>query len=464
MSGISHHWDVWKEAIRADREQNKVKVKSHESDFLPAALEVAERPVSPTGRIVTWVLLVGLVITILWTVFGRVDVVASAPGSVILTGNVKIVQSPGAGVVRAIHVRNGDKVKKGQPLLDLDPTIVGADLAAAQKALANAELEIARNRALADALSGRGLRFVAPAGTPPEVADTQRRLIAAQIAEIEATTASLADARSSALADAQAAQATARRLADTVPMLDRQIESMNRLDQRGYAPGQRLIELERQRRAEAGDREVALAQVDRGNAEARKLDQQVLQTREQARRVALAALAEAEAEAIQRREEVTKATQLSRFQRLLAPVAGTVQQLEVNTIGGVVEAAKPLMTVVPSEGALEVQAKMLNKDVGLVREGQPVAVKLEAFPFTRYGTVPGRVRSISRDAIQDKDLGLVYIVTVVFDRDYVTVSGRQQRLAPGLVATVDVKTGSRNIISYLISPLQTAISQAGREH
>lgn len=463
MSGLSHHWDVWKEAIRADRTQSKSSVKSHESDFLPAALEVAERPVSPTGRIVTWVLLVGLVIMILWTVFGRVDVVASAPGSVILTGNVKIVQSPGAGVVRAIHVRNGDRVEKGQPLLDLDPTIVGADLAAAQKALANAELEIARNRAIADALSGRGLRFVAPAGTPPEIADTQRRLIAAQIAEIEATTASLADARSSAFADAQAAQATARRLADTVPMLDRQIESMNRLDQRGYAPGQRLIELERQRRAEAGDREVALAQVDRGNAEARKFDQQVLQTREQARRLALVDLAEAEAEAIQRREEVTKATQLSRFQRLLAPVAGTVQQLEVSTIGGVVEAAKPLMTVVPSEGALEVQSKMLNKDVGLVREGQPVAVKLEAFPFTRYGTVPGRVRSISRDAVQDKDLGLVYVVTVALDRDYVMVGGRRQRLAPGLAATADVKTGSRSIISYLLSPLQTTVSQAGKE-
>jgi len=463
MSGLSHHWDVWKEAIRADRTRSKSSVKSHESDFLPAALEVAERPVSPTGRIVTWVLLVGLVITILWTVFGRVDVVASAPGSVILTGNVKIVQSPGAGVVRAIHVRNGDRVKKGQPLLDLDPTIVGADLAAAQKALANAELQIARNRAIADALSGRGLRFVAPAGTPPEIADTQRRLIAAQIAEIEATTASLADARSSALADAQAAQATARRLADTGPMLDRQIESMNRLDQRGYAPGQRLIELERQRRAEAGDREVALAQVDRGNAEARKFDQQVLQTREQARRLALVDLAEAEAEAIQRREEVTKAMQLSKFQRLLAPVAGTVQQLEVSTIGGVVEAAKPLMTVVPSEGALEVQAKMLNKDVGLVREGQPVAVKLEAFPFTRYGTVPGRVRSISGDAVQDKDLGLVYVVTVALDRDYVVVGGRQLRLAPGLAATVDVKTGTRRIISYLLSPLQTTISQAARE-
>ena len=106
---------------------------------------------------------------------------------------------------------------------------------------------------------------------------------------------------------------------------------------------------------------------------------------------------------------------------------------------------------------------MLNKDVGFVREGQEAAVKLEAFPFTRFGTVPGKVRTISRDAVQDKDLGLVYVVTVALDRDYVEVAGRQQRLAPGLVATVDVKTGSRRIISYLISPLQTTVAQAGHE-
>ena len=463
MSGIRHHWHVIKEALRADRERRKGFVPTQESDFLPAALEVAERPVSPTGRVVAWVLMIGLLITIAWTVFGRVDVVASAPGSIIPTGFVKTVQSPGAGVVRAIYVKNGDSVKQGEPLLDLDPTIAGADLAAAQKVLAAAELDIARNRAIADALSGKDLRFVAPSGTPPEIAETQRRLIAAQIAEIEASAASLANARSSALADASAAQASARRLGDTVPLLDRQIERMNRLDERGYAPGQRLIELQRQRRAEAGDREVAMAQIERGQAEARKLDRQIAQTREQALRVALADLAKAEAEAIQAKEQVTKATQLNSFQRLLAPVDGTVQQMEVHTIGGVVEAAKPLMVVVPTSGALEVQAKMLNKDVGFIRPDHEVAVKLEAFPFTRYGTVPGKVRAISRDAVQDKDLGLVYIVTVALDRDYVMVDGRRVQLAPGLAATVDVKTGTRRIISYLTSPLQTSVSQAGRE-
>jgi hemolysin D len=463
MSGWRHHWEVLKEALRADRERQRTFIKTRESDFLPAALEVAERPVSPTARISAWVLLVGLLLAILWTVFGRVDVVASAPGSLIPTGSIKLVQSPGAGVVRAIYVRNGDFVRKGQPLLDLDPTLAGADLAAAQKALAAAELDMARNRAIADALSGKGLHFVAPAGTRADVAETQHRLIAAQLAEIEATTAGLANARTSSLADASASRATAARLADTVPILDRQIARMNRLDAKGYAPGQRLLELERQRRTEAGEREVALTQIGRGQAEARKLDQQIRETREQARRTALADLAKAEADAILRREDVTKATQMNRFQRLVAPVDGTVQQLDVHTVGGVVEAAKPLMTVVPAHGTLEVEARILNRDVGFVRVGQEAAVKLEAFPFTRYGAVPGRVRSISRDAVQDKELGLVYVATIALDRGYIDADGRRYGLAPGLAATVDVKTGTRRIVSYLLSPLQTSIAQAGRE-
>lgn len=463
MSGWRHHWDVLKEALRADRERRKGFIPTEEADFLPAALEVAERPVSPTGRVVAWVSMIGLAIAIAWTVFGRVDVVASAPGTLIPTGNVKLVQSPGTGVVRAIYVRNGDFVRKGQPLLDLDPTIVGADLAAAEKALAAAELDMARSSAIADALAGRGLKFVAPAGTAPEIADTQRRLIAAQLAEIEATSASLAAARSTALSDASAARATVARLADTVPILDRQIDRMNRLDAKGYAPGQRLLEMERQRRQEVGERDVAVTQIARGQSEARKLDQQIRETRETALRTALTDLAKAEGEAILRREEVTKARQMNRFQRLVAPVDGTVQQMEVHTVGGVVEAAKPLMTVVPSRGGLEVQAKVLNKDIGFIRAGQEASVKLEAFSFTRYGAVPGRVRSISRDAVQDKDLGLVYIATIALDRSFVDADGRRYALAPGLAATVDVKTGSRRIVSYLISPLQTSISQAGRE-
>lgn len=463
MSGWSHHWQVTKAALRRERERHAMPMRLSETDFLPAALEVAERPVSPTARIVTWVLLVGLVITLAWTIFGRVDVVATAPGTIIPTGNIKLVQSPGAGVVRAIHVRNGDTVRKGEALIDLDPTLAGADLAQAEKALVAAQLEVARNRAIADALSGKRLRFGPPSGASQEVAETQRRLIAAQIAEVNATTASLVNARATALSDVAAARATAARLSDTLPLLDRQIAALRRLDARGYAPGMRLLELERQRRAEAGERDVAMTQIERGLSEARRLEQQARETREQALKAALADLSKAEAEAILRTEEVTKAKQTNRFQRLAAPVDGTVQQLEVHTIGGVVEAAKPLMAIVPAKGGVEVQVKILNKDVGFVRVGQPTAVKLEAFPFTRYGAVPGRVRWISKDAVQDKDLGFVYVASIILDRAMIDADGRRNALSPGLAVTADIRTGTRRIISYLLSPLQTTVAQAGRE-
>jgi hemolysin D len=160
---------------------------------------------------------------------------------------------------------------------------------------------------------------------------------------------------------------------------------------------------------------------------------------------------------------VTKASRKNRFERLTASVDGTIQQLEVHTIGGVVEAAKPLMTLVPSNGGLEVEARILNKDVGFVHLGQQAAVKLEAFPFTRYGTIPGRVRSISRDAVQDKELGLVYVATIALERSSIEADGVKMALSPGLAATVDIRTGTRRIISYLLSPLQTSIAQAARE-
>jgi len=463
MSMLAHSWRVFRAALREDRARRKDLIASSEADFLPAALEVIETPVSPTGRVTTWVLLIGLLVTIAWLVFGRVDVVATAPGTIIPTGNVKLVQSPGSGVVRAIYVKDGDTVRAGQPLLELDPTLSTADLAQAEKALAAAELDVARTRAIADALSGRGLRFQAPAGTPPDVAETQARLVRAQLAEVEATIASLGAARSSSLSDARMAEAQIARLSDTIPLLDRQLENMYRLDAKGYAPGSRLLELERQRRGEAGDRAVAVAQKARGYSEARKLADQISQTREEARRSVLAELAKAEAEAILRREEVTKATRRRSFQRLVAPVNGVVQELTVHTVGGVVEPARTLMTVVPSQDSIEVEVRILNKDVGFVHVGQPAAVKLDAFPFTRYGAVPGRITRISRDAVPDRKLGSVYMGSVLLDRRTITVDDREVPLSPGLSATVDIRTGSRRIINYLISPLQTSVAQAARE-
>ena len=463
MRSLVDTWQVIRAAIKADNERRKAHLGSEEASYLPAALEVIEQPVSPTARITAWTLLALIVVTLAWLIIGRVDVVASAPGKIMPAGSVKTVQASAMGMVRAIHVQDGDHVRKGQLLIELDTTMANAELQQSSKGLLNSQLEIARNRAIADALSGRGMHFNPPAGVDPALAETQRRLVAAQVGELEATTAGLEAARHSALSEAAAAAATRARLDDTIPILDHELEAMNRLDAKGYAPGLRLLEMQRQRRNEQGERSVAMAQEQRGQFDASKLGDQINQTREQARRQALTDLAKAENEVLLRHEDVTKAQRRSTLQNLYATEDGTVQQLALHTIGGVVEAARTLMVIVPTAHEIEVEARVLNKDAGFVHEGQTVAVKIEAFPFTRYGTVPGHVVSISRDAVSDQKLGAVYVARIRLDHTSIVVDGQPIVLSSGLGVISDIRTGSRRIISWLLSPVQTSVSQAARE-
>jgi hemolysin D len=136
--------------------------------------------------------------------------------------------------------------------------------------------------------------------------------------------------------------------------------------------------------------------------------------------------------------------------------------LAVHTIGGVVKPVKPLMILVP-DGALTMEAKVMIKGAGFVRRGQPVQVKLEAFAFTRYGSVPGRILSISRDAAQDKDLGPYYVARIAFTSASIVTENGPAPLSPGLAATADIGIGSRRIISFLIGPMKEVAHDAGRE-
>jgi hemolysin D len=462
MNAISHHWQVAREALAQEKQRAKGRKRSFDTRFLPAALEVIERPVSPTSRITAWILLVGMVATLVWLILGKVDIVASAPGRIIPTDEVKLVQAANTGIVRKIYVHEGDKVRKGQPLVDLDPTMSTADQAQAEKALLSAQLDVARDQAIADALSGRGMHFNPPAGTSSSVVDTQRRLIAAQVAESNAAIAGMAAARASSLSDAQVAAEQIQTFNKTVPVLDRELDAMHGLEAKGYAPGLKLLEMERQRHSESGQRDVAVAQRAKGLSDALKFGQELTQGREQARQTTLADLSKAQSEATLREEELKKAQQKSHLQRLVAPADGIVQQLAVHTIGGVVEAVRPLMIVVPY-GTLTVEAKVLNRDAGFVHQGQDVAVKIEAFPFTRYGTVPGRIKSVSTDAIDDKKLGSVYTTRVTLLSSTIDRGDRVVPLGPGMVVTADIRTGRRSIMSYLISPIDKARLEAGHE-
>lgn len=177
-----------------------------------------------------------------------------------------------------------------------------------------------------------------------------------------------------------------------------------------------------------------------------------------------AALAEAEIRAHSLSKELAKARTRARHERLTAPIDGVVQQLVVHTVGGVVTPAQVLMTIAPSEAHLEVEAWVENKDMGFVAEGQEVEVKVESFPFTRYGTLPGRVVSLSRDAVPLENLGFFYAARVALDRTTISIdNGREVPITPGMNVAVEIKTGKRRLIEYFLSPLARAFDSSVRE-
>jgi hemolysin D len=171
------------------------------------------------------------------------------------------------------------------------------------------------------------------------------------------------------------------------------------------------------------------------------------------RKEALDAQAEGRRLAAASTQDARRASEHGKLLRLLSPVDGTVQQLAVHTVGGVVPAAQPLMQIVPREDQVEVEAFMDNKDVGFVREGQDAAVKIDAFDYTRYGTVPATVTHVSRDAIQDEKKGLIYSVRVALRKASIDIDGKPMALSAGMSANVEIRTGERRIIAYVLSPL-----------
>lgn len=181
------------------------------------------------------------------------------------------------------------------------------------------------------------------------------------------------------------------------------------------------------------------------------------------RRVTLSNLQAAAREAEATRNEYVKALARDRHRRLYAPVAGVVQELAVHTVGGVVTPAQPLMRIVPRGDRMEAEAWLPNRDVGFVRAGDTAEVKVETFPFTRYGTLPAEIVAISSDAVPKEQLGLVYAVRARLTRSSMQVDGRVVNVTPGMAVSVEIKTGKRRLIEYFLSPLLRGLRESLHE-
>jgi hemolysin D len=455
--------------------------------FLPAALEILETPASPVGRAIGATIILFFAIAIAWAVLGHVDIIATAPGKVVPTGRTKTIQPLETGIVSAIHVRDGDHVTAAQALVELDRTVTQAERRHIAQDLVASQLDVARLTALRDSFeSDKAPRDLAapPGAAASDIART-RASMTAQASEQLAKLASINQQIEQKNAEAQSVTANIAKIDATLPLVEEQASVRRKAMEIQY--GNRIAWLDAQTKLveQQQERNVQQRKTAEIAAARQALEQQLGQTRAAYEHQVLNDLSDAEKKAGEFSQDLIKAEQKMEEQVLRSPIEGTVQQLAVHTVGGVVTPAQQLMVIVPAESRLEVEAMISNRDIGFVSAGQNAEVKIDTFNFTRYGLLHGEVMSVSRDAIvRDKPnqkaggaktdgalsdssepdgQDLSYSTRVRLDETRMQIDGRMVDLAPGMAVTVEIKTGTRRIIEYLMSPLLRYRQESLRE-
>jgi len=466
--------------IRPDDERRR----SAELAFLPAALEIVETPPSPLGRATAFSIIAVFGVAFAWACFGTVDIVAIAPGRLIPSGRTKTIQPFETGVVRSIKVRDGQAVKSGDVLIELDTTISAAELAHLKSDLLAAQLDVARTKAALTAKDDPLSAFKPPADATATQIEMHRRFLVSQIAEQNANLAAIDQQVKQKEAERATFAASVEKLKATLAPLQQRMEIRQQLFQKEL--GSKLTYLT-EYQDYVGQQQEILVQQSKFN-EADAAVSVLMETRAKAiaehERGLFEGLAKAEEKAAGLTQDVIKAEQRTSLQKLTAPIDGIVQQLAIHTIGGVVTPAQMLMLIVPTESRLEIEAMVPNRDIGFVEPGQDAAIKIDTFNFTRYGLLHGKVLSISQDAIthnKPQDRGneaiagaettsseprgqeLVYAARISIDHSQMEIENKRDNLTAGMAVTVEIKNGSRSIISYLLSPLLRYKQESMRE-
>ncbi len=264
-------------------------------------------------------------------------------------------------------------------------------------------------------------------------------------------------------AQLRSVRASITKLEETLPIVSRRAESLHQLYLQRMGSEHDWLVREQERIETEQNLKMERQRLGEVTAAIRSKQDAIRQALAEFRQELLRQESESAAQSVQLAQDMVKARQRSTLQRVTAPVSGVVQQLSVHTVGGVIEGAQPIMVIVPDSYTLEVEARVLNKDIGFVREGQLAEVKLDAFPFTEYGALSGNVKHVSNDAVNDENLGLVYLTRVALERDCIRIGDKDIRLTPGMGATAEIKLRTRRIVSYFLSPLLKYTSESLRE-
>jgi hemolysin D len=429
------------------------KKKDIKNEFLPSALEIIETPGSPLGNLVIYLIFSIIVIVIVWSVVGVVDEVALARGKVIPDGNIKVIQSLEGGVITEILVNEGQSVKKGQLLIRLDGAINNAELEKIESSLEIAKLERDLLCAIRDGddskinsiLKGSSSKFFSK-----EELGRQRSYKELKERDFLGKQRIYDSEIKKSVEEYKMVVEELTQYNTKVDILQDELVKNKKLLEKGVISEKEYLDIENQLSLANDSKEIQLSKIsfyeqyiglNENKKELGSLDYDLEILKEIVEKDKYIQGLEKEKIKIQKRIEL---------QNIVSPVDGTVQGVGSNTIGGVVNPGKAIITIVPANTPLYIEAKALNKDIGFLKEGQEAEIKLDTFPYAKYGTIKGTIEYISPDAVEDEKSGYIYKVLVKPETEYIIVDKKNVKIAPGMTVLAEMKTGKRKIIEIFL--------------
>ncbi|GDY24223.1 HlyD family type I secretion periplasmic adaptor subunit [Agarivorans sp. Toyoura001] len=430
-------------------------------EFLPAHIDVIDKPPSPKARVTAGLITAFLAVVLVWSFIGELDIHAGAHGKIMVSSHSKVVQPLEQGEVVRIHVKDGQYVSKGDILIELNTVDVKAEISRLTQQLNQLTFDSFRLRSL---LSEAPIdHFHSRVTNKSRLADMMLLQLRSELDENSAVLEQLAAEKEVNLAQQKANQNDLDSLLSLKSNVDMRLDARRTLAKSKAIARVELLEQEKEYLDVVRTINSLHAQDLVLKAQHSSINEQIDSLLAKNKNTYYQELNQVEVEQGQVKQELVKAHERLRRKTLRSPVNGIVQQLVIHTVGGVVEPAQALMVIVPAQAKLEAEVSVLNKDVGFVLPGQSVAIKVDSFPFTKYGTISGEVLYISKDAVQDEQLGLVFPARVSLSREDIVVDNSTINLSAGMSIMAEIKTGKRRVIEYLLSPLQQYQSEALRE-
>ncbi|WP_166627806.1 HlyD family type I secretion periplasmic adaptor subunit [Thiopseudomonas denitrificans] len=463
---LLRYWQVFINVWAIRDKLDPPKRKDDELAFLPAHLELVETPVSVAPKWTARLIILFVFFALIWSVFSEVDVVATGQGKIIISGYSKTIQPLENSVVSAVYVRNGQDVKKGEPLIRLTAIGSESDLEQARTSLKSAYLAKWRGENLVKILEIKDISNIGTFMHPRDLVvtsdeiDESKNLLLNQFLTWQYKDQQLDLLMQQRNAEINTIKTQQQKAKSLLEIEQGKLENLGDLYESRFITEHSYLE----QKATVLQLE---ADVKTNYSKVTEIEKSIAQTHEERMTNTQALISETLDSIRQANEsinqasfEVEKNQQRNNLMLLTSPVDGTVQQLETHTINGVVTTAQPLMVIVPKEDFFEVDVLIQNKDIGFVRKGQGVIIKLDAFPYTRHGYLTGTIKSISYDAIEDEKMGLVYSSLISLDKQRLNGS---IKLTAGLSVVAEINTDKRTVIDYLLSPLKTKIDTSFRE-